>query len=1256
MAGSTELQSPYLATGTLPSHARDEDGGTSFKHVNGNVTIHQGQSPVALWPVRSAYTQQVKRIAPPELLGRDAELAELASFCLEDSRGPYVWWQAGPWAGKSALLSTFVLHPPAPLEAVRVRLVSFFITARLAAQDTRDAFTTVLMEQLCALLGSELPVVVNEATRDAVLLDLLEQAAIACQQADERLVLVVDGLDEDRGETTGPKAQSIAGLLPGDPPAGMRIIVAGRPNPPVPDDVPDWHPLRDPGIVRLLSGSPHAENLERLGQSELKRLLAGSPIEQDLLGLLTAARGGLSGPDLRDLTGTDLVTVEEILHTVVGRTFTRRIADWTPEDGQQFYLLGHEELHNAACHYLGRDRLADHRNRLHDWADSYRKPSDGQLSWPAHTPQYLLTGYPRMLATEADTDRLVNLAIDPARHDRMLDLSGGDTAALTEIRTCQDLLLRRPEPDLYAMARLSHHRAQLQSRNDNIPAGLPAVWVTLDQPHRAEALARAITSPSRQVLALSEVARRMTASDRHKQAREVAFLAEQSAQSISDRKDRPLSEVAITMAIVGEYGRAEQIAQKIADTTLRARTLARMTQTAAATGQFEWAEHTARAIANPHQREQALASLAEQLAANGQRVRAERLIEEITAPDILAQALTTLVQAAATTGEEEGTRRLIVYAERTAQDITNPDQQARALTALVKAAANAGQHERARELATHTEQTAHTITNPGRRTQALLDLAQATATAGGHDQAHRLIVYAERTAQDITNPDQQARALTALVKAAANAGQHERARELATHTEQTAHTITNPDRQAWILTELAETAVAFGDPERAQHITEAIGDANRRAQALTALARSATEAGQREWARELTIHAERTAQAITNSHRQAWSLADLAIAVTATGRLEKAERIAQSINEPDQQTRALTILAESATSGGTYEWARRLTIQAEQTVQSIVDPNHAARALLDIAKAASNAGEHEQAQRLITQAIETAQAIIHPQHGADTLLRLVQAAIATGELERAEHITQTINSPEQKAQALLRLVQAAIATGELERAEHITQTINKIIPKVKRLINRLQTATTAGELERTDKVVQAVANPRQRTQAALFLAEKGTNSMELAGSLCDTQRMAASPVSWRRLLALINLAQAASDVGEYEQARTLSAEAEQAAGAIRNSGQRTQALTALAKTLIITGSLEQVERIIQVISNPYQQAWALTEVAKAADPLTARHLLNRALAIGWWLTPMPVLAILSPMDVIRIADAVHPASPEPFSITRPSPQ
>ena len=66
---------------------------------------------------------------------RDVGRADVARSVLTNVRAgdePYAWWQAGPWAGKSALLSWFVLHPP-----LGVDVVSFFITARLS--DESDA-------------------------------------------------------------------------------------------------------------------------------------------------------------------------------------------------------------------------------------------------------------------------------------------------------------------------------------------------------------------------------------------------------------------------------------------------------------------------------------------------------------------------------------------------------------------------------------------------------------------------------------------------------------------------------------------------------------------------------------------------------------------------------------------------------------------------------------------------------------------------------------------------------------------------------------------------------------------------------------------------------------------------------------------------------------------------------------------------------------------------------------------------------------
>ena len=111
-----------------------------------------------------------------------------------------------------------------------------------------------------------------------------------------------------------------------------------------------------------------------------------------------------------------------------------------------------------------------------------------------------------MLHDATDIPRLIACAADQARHDRMLDITGGDTAALTEITDVQDLLLRLDEPDLPALARLNVHRSIIAERNAHVPADLPVVWATVGHPERAEALARAITDPDQRAQALAGLA------------------------------------------------------------------------------------------------------------------------------------------------------------------------------------------------------------------------------------------------------------------------------------------------------------------------------------------------------------------------------------------------------------------------------------------------------------------------------------------------------------------------------------------------------------------------------------------------------------------------------------------------------------------------------------------------------------------------------------------------------------------------------
>ena len=181
---------------------------------------------------------EVASIAPDWLRDRDAELEELVEFC--SKREPYLWWQAGPWAGKTALVATFAVDPPDG-----VRVASFFVTARLAGLADAAAFTSAMVRQLAEIAEIPLPAVQGAG----LLVYLTTEAAQACARRGERLLMIVDGLDEDQGVKP-----SIASLLPRRPPDNLRVLVMSRPHPGIPGDVDGDHPLRT-SRVRVLTAA-----------------------------------------------------------------------------------------------------------------------------------------------------------------------------------------------------------------------------------------------------------------------------------------------------------------------------------------------------------------------------------------------------------------------------------------------------------------------------------------------------------------------------------------------------------------------------------------------------------------------------------------------------------------------------------------------------------------------------------------------------------------------------------------------------------------------------------------------------------------------------------------------------------------------------------------------------------------------------------------------------------------------------------------
>ena len=487
---------------------------------------------------------------------------------------------------------------------------------------------------------------------------------------------MIDGLDEDSGAATGP---SIAALLPRQPPPGVRVLVASRPHPPIPDDVlDDDHPLRTLR-PRQLDVSGHARSVEQRARSELGQLLKGEPLHRGVLGLITAAGGGLTVDDLAELTGRESAQIAGLLGGAFSRSLGSRTGPLSAGyPDKRVYLFAHDTLRVVAEQHYG-EGLDTYRDRLHQWAATYR-----QRGWPAGTPHYLLRGYPQLLASVEDLPRLVACATDQARHNRMRGLTGGDALALTEISTAQQLILKQPSPDLTSLALLAVQADDLTGRNAYIPDELPAAWARIGQPDRAEGLASGIPNDRGQrTVALTRLVAAVAASGDHDRAARLADEAETLIRQRTEPSWRvfELAELAETVAATGDdHARAARLADEVARLADEAETLIGR-------------------IADPVNRERALARLAGAVAAGGDHGRAEALAGQVTSTQEQAEALVRLAVAASAGGDHDRAARLAGEAESLIGQITDPSVRRWPLAQLVEAVAAAGDHDRAERLA-----------------------------------------------------------------------------------------------------------------------------------------------------------------------------------------------------------------------------------------------------------------------------------------------------------------------------------------------------------------------------------------------------------------------------------------------------------------------------------------------------------------------------------------------------------------------------
>ncbi|MGW5667380.1 hypothetical protein [Micromonospora sp. NPDC003776] len=1123
--------------------------------------------------VRSAYLEQVRRIVPPELKDRDAELAELAAFCAGDPEYAYAWWRAPAWAGKSALMSWFALHPPPG-----VRIISFFVTGRHHRQNDRKAFVDNVLEQLAELLERRsLPAGLTDSTQDAHLAGMLAEAAAASRRAGERLVLLVDGLDEDRGVTAGPESYSIAATLPCHPPAGLSIVVSRRLDPPLPPDVPPDHPLR--GRCRLweLKQSAHAKVVRADAERELKRILHAGGVEQDILSLVTAARGSLSIRDLAELTNEHEWLVEDYLSSYTGRTFARADAA---------YILAHEELQSTAMRLLGPSHLRTHRQRLHDWADRYR-----DRGWPLETPDYILRGYFRMLSEEGDTARLVRYATDAERHDRMLDHTGGDADALEEVTLAQEALLAKADPDLPSMCKLALRREDLEGRNRSVPLALPRLWAAVGNIARAEALVRSIPKDgSRRDVALILLAPEVAEAGHHSRAELLTGLIPANVFVDTDQPSKTICEVVRKIARSGDHGRATALAEGIDAPYWQSRAHCEIAVALALKdGSLAEAEAYALGIPMPYWRAQALAVLASKAANREQNDLAERLARSSesnasTLPDGSDRALVYAFLAK----EFEswgGVRARPMAALATTEAAASADQfrQVEILTKIIPCLVKVLDRVELANLARLAESTLRTAQDENRfpadhRAHRLLGAtALAWYAAGDLD-------HAAEIARSIVNRFDRESALLGVVGAAAAAGDLSHARALA-------DSLPDPDLKDRAIGRIVANLADESGEEHLADLVNSIRKRSERGAALTDWGYRAAKHGDLNAAIDLADRADAISRSTGDPVAISRLLTPLVSALVAAGETKRAQaaarRAAAAYRSTPEQLRsgsALATLVQAAAQAGDYE-------TAADAAQLIEEPSKRAMAQAQLASSIAQQGGRGMAMSLLEAAEAAAMAIPRQYQRLETLRMILTVLWSIGEDEHADALACRMT--EREVSEPPRSAEPPVRPSFPRDGESPSSLAAK--KRDQALAEAVEVVAAAGDFARADTLGDLIADERLRAEA--------------------------------RTSVVLALARAGQHDHAYVRARSAS-----------DSRNRDQGLRQLAQVLAEQGALEVAEDVARTIENDFIRSQGLIALARLVEPARAQRLLLVPVRDGRLPDIVDLVADVCPQAVDTIAD------------------
>jgi hypothetical protein len=462
--------------------------------------------------VRAAM-ERVRALAPGELRGRDAELAQMLTFA-RDGPGQWWAWRAPMQSGKTALMATFAIR-----HRSGIAVVPFCIRRGTAAARDRQAFLADVLPRLAQLAGDKYlaPIPRNAVQEINAFRSLLKRAAVACQEQmpPAQVLLLIDGLDEDEWHRDrGARGGSILGLLPAELPRGVRVLLSSCPNPRLPTDVEANSEIRHhspDGPWHDLTPSQHA--IAAFSREDVVDFMA-TEVGREVAAYLLAAGAPLTAGNLTALARLILPgTTEAQIKAVVETSHGRLLTPSPTALGESAYTFAHDRITQHVLTVLDpglRDAQIDpddsaawdiHREQIvHPWLDRLcRWPEQYTAErWPATSPDYLLShDFADLLSrTPGRLPELADLLCDPARQERIRERRGTLAPALTQIRTFLARLTAAPlsltsdevSIDLELVGRLSFADHDVSRRLGRIPKTLPAVYARIGDHRMVEQL------------------------------------------------------------------------------------------------------------------------------------------------------------------------------------------------------------------------------------------------------------------------------------------------------------------------------------------------------------------------------------------------------------------------------------------------------------------------------------------------------------------------------------------------------------------------------------------------------------------------------------------------------------------------------------------------------------------------------------------------------------------------------------------------